>query len=414
MSWKPGEEGWTKGIKMAFISFSIGMFLESFIFGLESIATGWYQIPKILTSLLLAWAPLWLIIGIAFAGPLADRIGRKPTLWLTLTLYVIGGIGLIFAFNYTLVLIFTALMLFSAGGEMNTIMAATHEIMPQKYRSRIMFLEINFINLGGAVLGGLELLTQFSSVFFQRLVLGLVIIVAAIGLIITRLEIPESVRWLRAKQAVEQGEGGRVVKQALDKDTAFKLFVTTAIAFANAAGFGLITFVLGPYFFSSITGTIIFVADITEFVVGLFISFLADSLSRKHLLLWSNLGIVVLTLLTYFLIPAWSKDIAIFWALLVGINAFTSVQYLTEDTFKAELWSTIRRGTYTAIARVVSIGLYIVTIFATINFGLSQYILFNLGVWSVGLVAAILWFIFGFETSKQITIDEIETKKAFK
>ncbi|TRM96810.1 MFS transporter, partial [Sulfolobus sp. F1] len=338
------------------------------IYGLESIATSWYTVPKILESLLLAWAPLWLIIGIAFAGPIADRIGRKTTLWITLAIYVIGGIGLIFSFNYALVLVFTAIMLFSAGGEMNTIMAATHEIMPQRNRSKIMFLEINFINLGGAVLGGLGLLTQFSSIFFQRLVLGVVIIIAAVVLFITRLELPESIRWLSAKRKMTNG--GSVVKQKLDKDTAFKLFVTTAIAFANSAGFGLITYVLGPYFFSNLTGTIIFVADITEFVVGLVISFLADSFSRKGLLLWSNLGIVIFTFLTYYFIPAWKSDLIIFWALLVAINAFTSVQYLTEDTFKAELWSTIRRGTYTAIARVVSIGLYIPTIFLTLSFSL--------------------------------------------
>ncbi|AAY81251.1 MFS transporter [Sulfolobus acidocaldarius] len=410
MSWEPSEE-WNRALKMAFVSFSAGMFLESFIFGLESIATNWYTVPKILESLLLAWAPLWLIIGIAFAGPIADRIGRKTTLWITLAIYVIGGIGLIFSFNYVLVLIFTAIMLFSAGGEMNTIMAATHEIMPQRNRGRIMFLEINFINLGGAVLGGLGLLTQFSSIFFQRLVLGAVIMVAAVVLFITRLELPESVRWLSAKRKMTNG--GSVVKQGLDKDTAFKLFVTTAIAFANSAGFGLITYVLGPYFFSNLTGTIIFVADITEFIVGLVVSFLADSLSRRGLLLWSNLGIVVFTFLTYYLIPAWKSDLVIFWALLVAINAFTAVQYLTEDTFKAELWSTIRRGTYTAIARVVSIGLYIPTIFLTLSFSLSQYVLFNLGIWSIGLFASVLWYIFGFETSKGTSIDDIEKKKVF-
>lgn len=345
------------------------------------------------------------------AGPLSDKIGRKPTFWITMVLYIIGGLGLVFAFNYALVLIFTALALLAAGEEMNIIMVATHEIMPQAYRGRAMFLEINFINVGGVVLGGLGLLTQFSSIFFQRLVLGFLIVIAAIALIITRLELPESERWINAKS--QKYYNGGTVKSGMDKDTAFKLFVTTAIAFANAAGFGLIVFVLGPYFFSSLTGMIIFVADLSEFIVGLIVSFFADNLSRKALSLWSNLGIVIFTIITYYLIPVWKNDLMIFWILLIIINAFTSVQYLTEDTFKAEVWSTIRRGTYTAIARVVSIGLYIPTIFITASFGLSQYVLFNVGVWTVGLVAAISWYIYGFETSKFTTIDEIEKKKVF-
>ncbi|NON61302.1 MFS transporter, partial [Acidianus sp. RZ1] len=388
MSWKSNGE-WNNVTTLAFISFCIGMFLESFIFGLESIATNWYVVPKILTSVLLAWAPLWLIVGIGFAGPLSDRIGRRPTFWITMSLYFIGGIGLIFSFNYFLVLIFTALMLFSAGGEMNTIMVATHEIMPQAYRSRAMFFEINFINVGGVALGGLELLTQFSSILIQRLVLGLVILFAVLVLIFTRLRLPESERWIRAKNRVED------VKEKLNKDTLFKLFVTTAIAFSNAAGFGLIVYVLGPYFFSSLTGEIIFVADLSEFFVGLFISFFADKLSRKSLLVWSNAGIVVFTLITYFLIPEWESFLPLFWALLVTINAFTAIQYLTEDTFKGEVWSTIRRGTYTAIARVVSIGLYIPMIFLTASLSLSNYVLFNVGIWGIGLVAAILWYIYG-------------------
>lgn len=119
------QEHWTHTDTLAFWSFALGMLLENYIFSLAAIATGWVEMPKFLQSLLLSWAPLWLIIGIAFAGPLSDHFGRKNTFYLTMFLYAIGAVGLIFSSSYSLILIFLAIMLFAAGGEMNTIMVAS-------------------------------------------------------------------------------------------------------------------------------------------------------------------------------------------------------------------------------------------------------------------------------------------------
>jgi len=66
---------WGRVHTYAFIAFSAGFFLEAYIFGMAPIATGWVSVPKFLTSTLLAWAPLWLIIGIMVTGPLSDRLG---------------------------------------------------------------------------------------------------------------------------------------------------------------------------------------------------------------------------------------------------------------------------------------------------------------------------------------------------
>jgi|GEM_PF-3603426 len=58
-----GTDGWN------LTSFTLGLLLESYIFGMSSIATGWVTMPTALRSLLLSWSPLWLIIGIAVAAP---------------------------------------------------------------------------------------------------------------------------------------------------------------------------------------------------------------------------------------------------------------------------------------------------------------------------------------------------------
>ena len=73
-----------------------------------------------------------MIIGIAFTGPLSDKLGRKRMFYLTMSLYALGAVGITFAYEYYLILLFLAMLLFAAGGEMNTIMVMNHEIMPNR------------------------------------------------------------------------------------------------------------------------------------------------------------------------------------------------------------------------------------------------------------------------------------------
>ncbi len=123
---------WSKIDSFAFISFALGIFLGAYIFGMGSIATTWVTIPIFLRSLLLSWAPLWEIVGIGIAGPLSDKIGRKHVFYITMAMYGIGAVGIAFSYTYYLVLLFLAILLIGGGGEMNTILAFSQEIMPTK------------------------------------------------------------------------------------------------------------------------------------------------------------------------------------------------------------------------------------------------------------------------------------------
>lgn len=417
---------WTNIHTWALISFSTGMALEAYIFGMSSIATSWVPIPKILESLLLAWSPLWLIIGIIFTGPLSDKLGRKRMFYLTMSLYAIGAVGIAFAYTYYLILIFLAMLLFAAGGEMNTIMVLNHEIMPSRHRSKTMFFEINFINLGGLLLAAVALSSAYSNIAFQRFMIGITAIIIVIILAYARLKIPESIRWLVEKgnhtKAIEEARKyfNKVeeVKESQEKtkndpdninipSIPLRLFVATVIAAANTIGFGLMTYVLGPYFFSNLTAKILLVANLAEFMAGLAIFPFADKISRKLILLISLIGVSISTALIYITIPKWTSDLMLFWALLVILNIFVSINYITEDTLKAEIWPTVKRGTYTAIVRFLSIGAYIPTIFLTAGLSIYEYTLFNLSIWVLGLIAGILWFIKGIETGKGRNLSEI-------
>ncbi len=424
------SEHWTRTDSLAFWSFGLGMLLENYVFSMSSIATGWVSMPKSLQSLLLAWSPIWLIIGIAVAGPLSDRMGRKNTFYLTMSLYGVGAIGLVFSNTYASILIFLALMLFAAGGEMNTIMAASHEVMPHKHRSKTMFMELNFINLGGVLLAVVSLFSVSNSVGFQRGMVAVAFLVVLAILFIMRKNTPESIRWLEQRGLTAQAQAeiakyygeteyqarqqaAQLATEAAERSqqtrkrnpsTVLKLFVTITISFAGSAGFGLMTYVLGPSYFKSLNAWIILVATGVGFVSG-FLGLLADRWSRKDLLLIGYGGTFIMTLIIYLTVSGWTKDLALFWVLLVALNLFVNIGYLTEDTLKAEIWPTKVRGTLTAIVRFVSIGMYVVTIYMTQHYSLSQYMLFNLVVWAIGLAGALVWYWGGIETGRGTSLD---------
>jgi MFS family permease len=421
---KSGEEHWTRTDTWSFWAFGLGMLLEAYIFGMATIATSWTHMPTDMRSLLLSWAPLWLIIGIAVAGPLSDRIGRKNTFYLTMSLYGVGAIGIVFSYSYVLILLFLAVLLFAAGGEMNTIMAASHEMMPSKHRGKTMMMELNFINLGGFLLAVVSLASAYNSVGFQRGMIAVTILVVLFVLFLARNHTPESIRWLEQRGLKERaaseaaqyyGESEYQVRQNLQRrkqeqqaapriSVGVRLYATIATAFAGTAGFGLMTYVLGPTYFKSDTALILLVATGVGFFSG-FLGLLADRWARKSMLLWGYGGAFLVTVIIYLTVSQWTKYALMFWLLLVGLNFFVNIGYLTEDTLKAEVWPTKHRGTYTALVRFVSIGLYIVTIYMSQTYNLHQYMLFNLIIWAIGLSGALIWVWKGNETGRGASIE---------
>lgn len=249
-------------------------------------------------------------------------------------------------------------------------------------------------------------------------------IVVLFILLLARNKTPESIRWLQGKGYTERANveiakfygiqeyarREKVVSDAVAVSTkrrtsvALRLFVTITTAFAGTAGFGLMTYVLGPNYFKSLTAAIILVATGTGFISG-FLGIWADLISRKTLLLLGYGGTFIMTLIIYLTISVWSKDLTLFWILLVLLNIFVNIAYLTEDTLKSEVWPTSTRGTYTALVRFISIGLYIATIYLSQNYGLHEYMLFNMVIWIIGLAGAVAWYFAGVETGKGATLE---------
>lgn len=433
------DERWMSTDTWLFVSFALGLVLEAYIFGLAPVATGWVKEPASLRSLLLSWAPLWLIIGIAIAGPLGDSIGRRTTFYITMSFYGIGAIGLFFSSTYVLILIFLAILLMAAGGEMNMIMVASHEVMPTKHRSKATMLAINFINMGSLIIAIVDLSSASKTVGFQRDMIAGTLLAVLVILLFARRHTPESTRWLVRKgrseealaelnrfygpeevaarrRAVEASQAARAAARA-SVDAAggtprgyppiwLRLTSLILVAFAGTTGFGLLTYTLGPTHFPKLTGDILLVAGAVGFVSGIF-ALWGDRLSRKNLLVIGYAGAVAVTAVAWATESVWVKALALFWVLLVVINVFTNIGYLVQDTLKGEVWPTKYRARLTALVRFVSIGGYIGTIYWTQHFSTTSLVGFNLAVWFVGLLGALLWFFGGIETGKGIDIESV-------
>jgi MFS family permease len=293
-----------------------------------------------------------------------------------------------------------------------------------------MMMELNFINLGGLILGILAVTTKAwsSSESLQKVSLGVAILIVLVILFIARQRTPESLRWLdrhgqrdRVREeaaryyGVDEGairaENALLPRREAAPGTSrgpalgLRLYVMLAIAFAGSAGFGLMTYTLGPFYFKNLTADIILVAAIVGFVSGFFGLF-ADRLSRRWLLMVGYTGSFLATIVIFLTVGTWSKSLALFWTLLVVLNLFVNVAYLTEDTLKSEVWPTHLRGTLTAVVRFVSIGLYIPTIYIALGLSLRGAMLFNMLIWAIGLSGALLWYYRGSETGAGVTIDE--------
>lgn len=423
-----GEAKWSHKTTWMFISFALGLALESYVFSLASIAVGWVSMPKSLGELLLAWAPIWLIIGIILSGPFSDKYGRKVTLYATLVLYAVGGIVLFFGSTYPIILISLALMLIAGGGEMNSIMVASHELMPRKHRGKATMMIINGINFGGTVLAVVALTTAALSrkaevIAVQRDAVAIAVLVVVAILFATRVSMPESFLWLHKKgrsadleRTIQNYFGSSVSPEVVVQESRpakvarvtsgyawFTMVIMIVIAAANTIGFGLMAYALAFAFFPHLQPTILAVFEGSGFVIG-FLGLVADVVSRKKFLFWSFLGTFVVTVIVGLTTSSWQHDMTLFWILLVVLAGVNSLCYLTEDTVKAEVWPTVHRGTLTAIARFISIGLYIPSIYIVADMSAAHYILFNAGVWLVGTLAAAAWLIWGRETGGGLSI----------
>ncbi|MDG7037835.1 MAG: MFS transporter [Nitrososphaerota archaeon] len=427
LSSKVENEKWTSAHTWTFISMGLGVLMSTYIYTLSYVATGWYPVTNVFLRVTLeVWPIIWYLIGIAFLSPFIDKFGRRTMFFATLILYAIGVIGIIVSGYYLTLLFSIAIAEIAAGGETNAVFASTHEMFPKMIRGKIYFLEIALINTGGFLVGLLGFISAYSTVAFQREVVGVAIVPMLIVILISRIKMPESVRWLEAKGKNEKAKEvaskyyninstSEIDVKNIDQDVnvkkvikgpgfALKMLVAIFLVTASQIGFGLFILTLGPTFYPSQTTLIIAVSDGIEALSVLGLAFFVDKISRKKLVLAVYSGALLMTVLIYLLFGVWSIDLVVFWTFLIILNFFLAALYAGETTLRSEIWKTEHRSTYLGIPRVVSYLLLITSIYLTASLSLKNFTLYNIVIWVVGVAGALIWYFKGTETGKGVSI----------
>jgi putative MFS transporter len=142
-------------------------------------------------------------VGALGFGWLAERIGRLPTLLITILLFVSMDIACLFAWSGTSIMIFRFLQGVGTGGEVPVASAYINEFIGAKKRGRFFLLyELIFpIGLMFAGIAGYFLVPEFG--WRALFIVGLI---PAILMIPLRILMPESPRWLASKGRIDKAD----------------------------------------------------------------------------------------------------------------------------------------------------------------------------------------------------------------
>lgn len=145
--------------------------------------------------------------GAFVAGRLGDSYGRKFIFQYTLLLYFIGSIiaGISgYIPNFWVYLIGRLILGFGVGGELPTILALISEYMPRRVRGPLLVLINGMYAIGALLAGNLSLYIvprySWEPLYFILAVPALIV------LLLRRVGLPESARWLEAKGRKDEAE----------------------------------------------------------------------------------------------------------------------------------------------------------------------------------------------------------------
>ncbi len=149
------------------------------------------------------------VLGALFFGYLTDRLGRRKLFLVTLATYSIATLLTAISFNFWSFALFRALTGFGIGGEYAAINSAVDELIPGKVRGTID-LVVNATFWLGAIFGSLASFALLNThAIGTNIGWRAAFSVAAVlggGVLILRLRVPESPRWLMLRGHEKQAE----------------------------------------------------------------------------------------------------------------------------------------------------------------------------------------------------------------
>jgi hypothetical protein len=146
------------------------------------------------------------MLGAVALGRLGDVVGRRLGLITSLAIYTAGALWFALAYwagalDLAVAVLSTSLINFGVGGEVGPAYAALAEFSPPCRRGAALMLATNFWNIGAAVIAALAL--QYAELAADPRTAVFYTFLTAVALaalvLVARLHIPESPRWLAAR-----------------------------------------------------------------------------------------------------------------------------------------------------------------------------------------------------------------------
>ena len=171
-------------------------------FAMPELVTQWGLTPT-QVGLILSAGYVGQLIGAVMFGWVAEKIGRLPTLLITIVLFVSMDIACLFAWSGASMLIFRFFQGIGTGGEVPVASAYINEFIGAKKRGRF-FLLYELIFPIGLLFAGLA--GYFLVPLYGWRALFIVGLVPAVLMIPMRVLMPESPRWLASKGRIEKAD----------------------------------------------------------------------------------------------------------------------------------------------------------------------------------------------------------------
>jgi MFS family permease len=422
---------WTKAHWSLFSSLAVGFFMWGII---ASIAPFFY--PQVNQVWFLIVPIIAQLAGDLAISKLSDiKLGRKGTFFLTMGLYGSGAL-IIFGISQAVVsgvistsspvflpLVVLGIILGYLGieGEVPTALSYAGETMPLSLRETMLVFLPNFDNIGAMVAAAISYLTYSlsSSYLLELRTLGILAIVMVGFAIVMRYLTPESVRWLvkagkkeEAEKEVEKyfsPKSSKISKSVEGKvpSLGFRYAFLSIIGVSQYLTYGLMAYVIADYYFKGIViDEIVFVANLGASVAGIIASFLVKYLPTRKFAVISFLGgtltMIPILLLLSGILPF---SLGSFYLLLLFNMVFSEFGWATRTVLEPLLMPIKSRAFYIGLVRVVPMLAYAGSIYLTSGFSSTQFVLYNLGLWGLGLGGSLAWYYKGYDTN-MVPIEE--------
>ncbi len=207
------------------------------------------------------WSSIGIMVGALSAGPIGDRVGRKPLLLASLTIFGLASLLSAFAGSLLVLSIMRFFTGMGIGGAFPGAATLSGDYAPQRFRATMIMATFTGAPIGGFACGQLAglLLPNFGwpSVFLVGGVVPLLMVPAL------ALWLPESPRFLAAKRSLSRRETGLL--QRLDISPGQAAVESLDLAQGNpikmlfGEGYALQTVLLWVIFFCSLMNLFLFV-----------------------------------------------------------------------------------------------------------------------------------------------------------